>query len=270
MAPELVDGHVHADGLSGADLDTLAHFGVRQVVVCAHDGAVDRGAPTTRDWLRQFERLLTVEAARFKAHGVRALFALGVHPAHAPWHGLDELLHRLPAFLSDPAVVAIGSLGLKRGDQRERYVLSRQLELAQELRRPVYVSMPPLAPGRSVKPLANLLRDSGITPERVLVENVTRASLPLLRACRFSLALEPSPGRLTTSEIVAHIQQHGPERIVLTSHAGDGSANLLALPGLAASLVDAGLSAAVVARVARENALRFLGRDDGLRRARTG
>jgi predicted metal-dependent TIM-barrel fold hydrolase len=268
---DLVDAHVHADGLRDPDLETLAAFGVERVVVCAHDGGVQAqgGEITAKAWLNHWERLLTTEQTRLKRAGLRPVFALGVHPAHAPWHGLEELLHKLPGFLSDPAAVAIGSLGLKRNDERERHVLARQIELASDLRRPVYVSAPPLGEARGLRQLAATMRGFEFPPERVLVGQVTVGMVPLLRACGFTLALEPSEGRLSTTDIVALVRRHGSERFVLTSHAGEGPADFLAVPALAAHLLDAGLSAAVVERVARDNALRFLGREDAVvRRAR--
>ncbi len=269
---ELIDAHVHADGLSDADLDTLARFGVGRVVVCAHDGALEPGAEATaKAWLTQFEQLLTVQAPRLKQAGLSPLFALGVHPAHAPWHGLDEILHKLPAFLSDPTVVGIGAVGLKRADERERYVLARELELAAELRLPVWVSAPPLDPERGLRQVAATLRELAFPAERVLVGQVTPGMVPLLLACGFSLALEPSAQRLSVPEIVRLVRRHGPNRFVLTSHAGDGSADLLAVPSVVAHLRDAGLSPAVIRRVARDNALRLAGREEPLaRRARAG
>jgi predicted metal-dependent TIM-barrel fold hydrolase len=267
----LVDGHVHADGLRDVDLETLARFGVEQVLVCAHDGALPRpSAATAVDWLTQFDRLLSVELPRFRRHGLRPLFALGIHPASAPWHGLEALLHRLPHYLSHPAVVAVGSLGLRHYDEREQFVLGRQLELAAELRRPVLVSAPVRDPFRVVQKLVLQTRQAGIPADRVLIERVIPPTLPLLRACGFSIALEPSPGRLSLEEIVRAVQHFGPDRFVLSSHAGEGAADPLAVPMVASTLVDAGLSPAVIERVASANLLRFLRRDVSVPRARVG
>jgi hypothetical protein len=264
-----IDAHVHADGLRDADLDTLAAFGVEQVILCAHDGAIERPGDSARPWLEHWDALLGREGPRFRRHGVRPLFAFGVHPAHAPWRGFDELLHKLPQYLSDPAAVALGALGLKDGTPREQQVLARQLELAGELRRPVIVSSSPLDPVRGPRALARALVAAGVAPERVLVEHATVAALPTLSALGWNVALEPASGRLEAAQVVRIIQRFGAERFVLTSHAGEGPADLLAVPGMAARLVDAGLPEGVVARVARENALRFVGRLEGARR-RTG
>lgn len=266
----LIDAHVHADGLTDADLDLLASFGVEQVLVCAHDGAIDRRRPTCAAWLSQYDRLLSVEARRLRRHGLRALFALGVHPAHAPERGLEELFHRLPAYLSHPAVVALGSLGVSTGDAREQWVLGRQLEMAHELRRPVLVSPPPLDPGGGMKSLLALLRRYELGPERILIERATAPMVPLLRGLGFSIALEASPGRLSSDEIVHIVSRWGAERFVLTSHAGEGSADVLGVPQLAMGLAARGLSDEVVMRVGRENALRFLGRQESTSRRRAG
>jgi len=58
---------------------------------------------------------------------------------------------------------------------------------------------------------------------------------------------------------VALVKQLGPERLVLSSAAGDGASELLAVSRAAHRLLGAGLSRRVVERVARENAATLLG-----------
>jgi predicted metal-dependent TIM-barrel fold hydrolase len=260
---KLVDAHVHADGLRDCDLETLARFGVEQALICAHDGALRRGADASaRDWLQQYESVLSREPERFRRFGIRALFALGVHPAAAPWRGLEELLQKLPMFLSHPAVVAIGPLPMRNIDPREEYVLCRQLELAGDLRRPLIIAAPVRAPARGLRKIIALVRAASLPPEGVLVENLNLRGVALADTCGYAVALEASPGRLSAADIEAIVEARGPRRFVLTSHAGEGAADLLAVPFIAAMLRDGGLSRAVVSRVARENALSLLGRGE--------
>ena len=49
---ELVDLHLHAEGLSDADLATLAFFGLRAALTCAHDAA---GSATTEGLRRHWD-----------------------------------------------------------------------------------------------------------------------------------------------------------------------------------------------------------------------
>jgi predicted metal-dependent TIM-barrel fold hydrolase len=259
-----VDAHLHAEGLTDADLETLARFGVHQVVLCAHDGALPVGDCSAASWRGQFDRLLGFHGPRLERAGLRPMFVLGVHPAHAPERGLEALLEDLPAYLSHPAVVGVGTLGLERFDAHERHVLDRQLALAAELRRPVWMEPSALQGNSGLRRLAGVLHASGFPLERALIGRVTPAMLPTLLALGFTLALEPSEGRLSLADLTRVLKRHGASRFVLSSHAGEGSADLLAVPALVSHLFDAGLPRDLIRRVARDNALAFIGRPDAM------
>src|SRR6266853_1745619 len=124
--PPFVDLHLHAEGISDADLTTLAWFGLSAAVTCANDA----GASSAEELRRHWDGLVTVQVERLRAAGIRPWVALAVHPARIPWHGVDDLLHRLPRYFDDPRVVALGELGLHEGGEREEELLARQLELA--------------------------------------------------------------------------------------------------------------------------------------------
>src|SRR5947207_1783435 len=120
-----VDLHLHADGIPGADLATLAYFGVKAAVTCARDA----GAGSALDLRKHWDELVGLQTGRLERAGIRPMVALALHPARIPWHGVDELLQRLPHYFDDPRAVALGELGLQEGGEREEEVFSRQLEL---------------------------------------------------------------------------------------------------------------------------------------------
>ena len=136
--PPFIDLHLHAEGVSDADLTTLSWFGLRAAVTCAHDA----GASTADELRRHWDELVTVQVRRLEGAGIRPWVALAVHPARIPWHGVDDLLHRLPRYFDDPRVVALGELGLQHGGEREEELLARQLQLSIILRKPVIVHTP--------------------------------------------------------------------------------------------------------------------------------
>src|SRR5713101_9131284 len=150
--PPFVDLHLHAEGISDADLTTLA-------------------------W-----------------------FALAVHPARIPWHGVDDLLHRLPRYFDDPRVVSLGELGLHEGGEREEDLLARQLELSLALRKPVIVHTP--GPGKLAvtRRLLAVLRESRLEPARVLVDHVTEETFSLVRGCGHFAGLTLQPGLLEPAD----------------------------------------------------------------------
>lgn len=250
-----IDLHLHAEGVRDADLATLAFFGLAAAVTCASDAGAGSSAELRRHW----DELVTVQAQRLKSAGIRPLVALGVHPSRIPWHGIDELLHRLPHYFDDPRVVALGELGLDEGSPREEEVLLRQLELAVLLRRPAIVHTPAVDKLPRTRQLLTLLKGSRLPPGRMLVDHVTAETFPLVRACGFWAGLTLQPGLLDAGEAAALLRKHGAEMVVLTSDLGEGASDLLALPRAADALRNAGLSAGLCRRALYEGPLSFLG-----------
>ena len=250
-----VDLHLHAEGLSDADLSTLAFFGLQAALTCSHDAGVWRSEDLRRYW----DELVSVQAARLKAAGIRPLIALGVHPARIPWHGVDALLHELPRYFDDPRVVALGELGLHNGGEREEEVLRRQLELSLVLRRPVLIHTPTVEKASRTRRLIAILREARVPPQRVLIDHLSEETFPLVRACGFWAGLTLQPGGLDASAAVRLISKNGAEGVMLTSDLGEGASDLLALPRAADALARAGLSEELRRRAMLENPLAFLG-----------
>ncbi|HWE25740.1 MAG TPA: TatD family hydrolase [Myxococcales bacterium] len=253
--PPFVDLHLHAEGVSDADLTTLCWFGLRAAVTCAHDA----GAATAEELRRHWDELVRVQVRRLEGAGIRPWVALAVHPARIPWHGVDDLLHRLPRYFDDPHVAALGELGLHHGGEREEELLARQLELSSALRKPVIVHTPANAKAAVTRRLLALLRESRVEPTRVLVDHVTNETFQLVRACGYFAGLTLQPGLLEPTEAAQLISRHGTERVVLTSDIGEGASDLLALPRAADALRKAGLSEELVRRALYEGPLSFLG-----------
>jgi len=176
VAAMFVDLHLHADGIPDPDLATLAYFGVKAAVTCARDAGAGNAAALRRHWTSWSGAGGAPRAGGHPAHG-----GPRVHPARLPWHGVDELLQRLPHYFDDPHVVALGELGLDQGGEREEEIFSRQLELAARLRRPAIVHTPDREkPARTRRMLA-LLKESPLDPSRVLVDHVSSETFALAR-----------------------------------------------------------------------------------------
>lgn len=252
--PRLFDLHLHAEGLADADLATLAYFGVEAAMTCAHDA----GAATAKSVLAHFDDLCGRQSERLLRAGIRPLVGLGVHPGRIPWHGLRELLHALPEYLGRRGVVALGEIGLEHGGPREETLLLEQLELARRLRLPVLVHTPERDKARLTRRTLALLRESGIPPDRAVVDHVTPVTFALVRACGFRAGLTLRPGELSVTQAATLIERHGSEGLHLSSDAGDGPADLLGLPR-AVALLEQRVPAQVVRRVAFENSAQLLG-----------
>jgi predicted metal-dependent TIM-barrel fold hydrolase len=253
-AAQFVDLHLHADGISAQDLSTLAYFGLKAAVTCARDA----GSGSAEELRRHWDELVGKQAERLKQAGIRPLVALGLHPSRIPWHGVDELFHRLPHYFDDPKVVALGELGLHEGGPREDEILSRQLTLAARLRRPVIIHTPTREKLPRTRRILTLVRESPLEPSQVLIDHVSAETFPLVHGLGCWTGLTLQPDGFLPAAAASLVARHGAERIVLTSDIGEGASDLLALPKAAEALHAAGLSTEVVRRLMSEGPLAFL------------
>jgi predicted metal-dependent TIM-barrel fold hydrolase len=208
--------------------------------------------------LKHWDELVQIQTQRLKMAGIRPLVALALHPSRIPWHGVDDLLHRLPYYFDDPKVVALGELGLHEGTDREEDVFERQLTIAARLRKPAIVHTPGREKLQRTKQLLALIKDSPLQPESVLIDHVSEETFSLVRGLGCWTGLTLQPGLFDAETAAAVISRHGAERIVLTSDLGEGATDLLALPKAAEALTRAGLSDELCRRVLWENPLLFL------------
>ncbi len=251
----IFDVHLRGAALTARDVADIRFFGVLGAL-CPLE---DRGAPTPAAELRRDWDRLSRSVIQLRRAGMGAFAALSVPPGRIPARGTEALLAELPEALSRRGVVAIGPTGPGKGTPREEELLSRQLEMARELRRPVIVAVPPRDPVRATRRTIALLRESGVPPERVLVDGAEARTVRILRAvgCCAVLSLSTGPGAMDVAARL--VRTLGPEGIALASHAGDGMGDLLALPRAADRMARLGLSDAVIRRVCGRNALAALG-----------
>jgi uncharacterized protein len=254
------DGLLRAGQLGPRDVEDLRFFGVTGALVPSDDAVV----PATPAGIRRGWDGIVATVRRLRRQGLAAFAALGVHPRRIPRRGLEALLAELPDALGRPEVAALGAVGLAEGGEHEERVLERQLELSRELRLPVVVEAPWRARERMTKRALAVLRAAELEPAKVLVAGADERTVRAIRACGYLAGLPLSAAATRARKdgldaAVAIVRALGPEGLVLTSDAGVGGGDLLALPRAADRLSRAGLSEAVVWRVCGGNAIAFLG-----------
>lgn len=253
--PELFDAHVHPETLTDQDIESMRFFGVTSALAVAHHEPVES---RPKQILAHFDDLLERQLPRLERCGIRAYAALGVHPQSIPQRGLPEVLAALPEYFQGGRVVAIGEIGFHRGGPTEEDAFTEQLQLAKRLKLRVLVHTPHKNKEALTRQTLTLLRESGLPASRVLVDHASARTLRLILACGHFAGVTVHPDELTAENAVSLVRKLGTERVVLNSDAGDGAGDLLGLARAARLLEKAELSRAVVTRVTRENAERFL------------
>lgn len=248
------DAHVHADVRSYEDFEAMAIAGIEKAVTCAHD--VYRMS-SSQVYLDHYDRLVRVETKLAARAGLDLYVALGVHPSAIP-EDVDRLLELLPEELKVDRVVAIGEAGIELKDEREKPVLERQLSLAIELDMPIIVHTPKKMKKEAVEEALKLVEKSGINPEKVLLDHLTRecVEVALDSGVYLGLTIQP-PSKLTHDKAAEIIAEYGGGRFILSSDMSSIPSDPLALPRCALKLKSMGVSREDVRRATYENALKF-------------
>ncbi len=249
------DAHLCGTAVSARDVADLRFFGVLGSL-CP---LPVRGGPASAPDLRREWEEAALAVERLRRSGLGAFAALSIPAGRIPARGTEALLAELPDWLSRRGVAAIGPTGPGGGTPREEDLFARQLEMARELRLPVVVAAPLRDPVRATRRAVAALRESGVPPERVLVDGADERTVRVLRAVGYCAVLSLSSGRGALDAAARLVRSLGPEGIALASHAGDGLGDLLALPRVADRMARLGLSDAVIRRVCGRNALAALG-----------
>lgn len=250
------DPRIHPASLDERDLETLQIFGVKGIIAVADATA----HPATPDGLfAHWDDLAGPQLKRLERSGLKAWLALGVHPSTLPRRGFGQVLEALPGYLRGGKVIALGQLGLSRGDEREEEALLEQLAMAEQFQLAAIVSAPGRDKEKVTRKLLNVLQRSELPAARTLVDGAVGRTVRTIRELGFFAGLTLHPDHLTVEKAVTLVRALGAERLVLDTAGGDGASDILAMGRAAHRLEKSGLSAGVVRRVTCDNAASLFG-----------
>jgi predicted metal-dependent TIM-barrel fold hydrolase len=250
----LFDAHLHPEGITDQDLESLRIFGVTAAIVLAHYSPAQA---TARALLSYFDEIIRAQLPRLERAGIRGYAALGIDPRCIPHRGLSEVLSALPDYFQGGKVVAVGEVGLQRGGVVEEEALTEQLLLARKLKLPVLVHTPVTDKERITRRVLTILRTAGMPAAQVLVDHANERTARLILECHYTAGLTIHPDELSAENASALVRRMGSERLVLDSDLGDGAGDLLGLPRAANLMSKQKLSKRVVERVCFKNAAEF-------------
>lgn len=222
----IFDAHIHSDCRGMEDFHQMALFGTEAVVTCAHDSVKFSAAASILD---HFQRLLDLEVWRIEQSTIRPYVALGIHPMALPFPGTEEVLKRLPALLAADRVVALGEVGLHKGDGLEVEVLATQLEIARTLGLPAILHNPEKRKGEVTRQLIEVVAQVGIPREQVMIDHVNEETIELAREAGTWIGLSVHPFMLSPQRAAELIRKYGAERMILSSDVASAAADIYAL-----------------------------------------
>jgi uncharacterized protein len=253
----IFEPHIHMTSRTTDDYQAMAAVGVKALV----EPAFWLGQPRTSvgTFVDYFSGLVGWERFRAGQFGIRHHCAIALNPKEANDERVrDEVIALLPRFLAKDGVVAVGEVGYDAMTPAEDQALAVQLELALEHGLPVLVHTPHRDKLEGTRRTLDVVRESGLAPERVLIDHNNELTVGLVadRGCWMAFSIYPHT-KMDEYRMVRILREHGTERMLVNSAADWGQSDPLKVAKTAAAMAEAGFGDDEVDAVVWRNPVGF-------------
>jgi predicted metal-dependent TIM-barrel fold hydrolase len=259
----IFDPHVHMTSRTTDDYAAMYDAGVRAVV----EPAFWLGQPRTSvaSFLDYFDSLIGWEPFRASQFGIRHHCTIALNPKEANDPRCAGVLDVLPDYLAKDQVVAVGEVGYDSMTPDEDEAFARQLEMAIDYELPVLVHTPHRDKLAGTLRTLDVVRESGIPPERVVIDHLNEVTVEAVRdsGCWMAFSVYPMT-KMTEQRMVRILLDHGIERMLVNSAADWGRSDPLKTRRTADAMVEAGFSKSEVDTVLWRNPAAFYGQSGRL------
>ncbi|MFC7024698.1 TatD family hydrolase [Promicromonospora thailandica] len=256
MTLRILDPHIHMTSRTTDDYEALYAAGVRVVV----EPAFWLGQPRTSvgSFTDYFDSLLGWERFRAAQFGVRHHATIALNPKEANDPRCREVLAEVPRYLLKDGVVAVGEVGYDSMTPEEDEVFATQLQMAREAELPVLVHTPHRDKLAGTRRTLDVVRESGLAPERVLVDHLNETNVALVRDAGGWAGFSIYPDtKMDEDRMVALLQEYGTERMIVNSAADWGRSDPLKTVKTARAMLAAGFTEDDVDQVLWRNPVAF-------------
>ena len=218
-----IDAHLHTDMIEDVQLQKLVMMGMEAAVIPSPHMFV--GTHDADTVLLLWERFLTMEATTAKTLGYEAFTSISV-----PFFGVnradaEKCLERMPEFLANDRVVAMGEIGLDCGTEFEEWLFREHLRLAGEHELPVILHTPiRLAPqGQVVTPrVFEIIKEEGYPVERCVFDHAGEETMEFRMSTGgmvgLSICWDKMPPEAAARIVIDHPEWR--DRIIINSGLG--------------------------------------------------
>ena len=224
-------------------LPAMYESGVRAVV----EPSFWLGQPRTNvgSFVDYFDGLIGWERFRAAQYGIRHHCTIGLNPKEANDARCREVLDVLPRYLAKDGVVAVGELGYDSMTAEEDEVFAAQLALAVTFELPAMVHTPHRDKAAGTTRTLDVVRESGIAPERVVVDHLNETTVAAVAdsGCWMGFSIYPDT-KMDELRMVAILREFGTERVLVNSAADWGNSDPLKTRKTARAMLDAGFTEA--------------------------
>lgn len=250
----MFDSHTHVDTIRCEDIEMMSLAGIKRLLLAVGPN----GSTVHTTLLDYYRQLLTVHSERVRARGIEPYLALGIHPLSIP-SDYEVAIKKLASQLRSSSVVAVGEIGIHKGDQVEEAVFEAQVEMAKDKDMPIVVHTPMINKASIVKGMLKIVKKVGFDPSKVVVDHATPEVLTDILSAGAVPGLTLRSDMLTTEQALEMLSKHG-RQVVLGSDAnGLRPSDPLAVPRLIQTARLKGIDDSVILQASWDNSNRIFG-----------
>ncbi|MBK1786276.1 TatD family hydrolase [Prauserella cavernicola] len=259
----IFDPHIHMTSRTTDDYEQMYAAGVRALV----EPAFWLGQPRTSvgSFTDYFDGLIGWERFRAAQFGIRHHCTIALNPKEANDPRCAEVLEVLPRYLAKDGVVAVGEVGYDSMTEAEEKAFAQQLTLAIEHELPVLVHTPHRDKLAGTKRTLDVVRESGIAPELVVVDHLNELTVGLVAdaGCWMGFSIYPDT-KMDEHRMVTILKEHGTQRVLVNSAADWGRSDPLKTLRTGEAMLAAGYTESDVDTVLWGNPVEFYGQSGKL------
>jgi len=259
----IFDPHIHMTSRTTDDYEAMHAAGIRALV----EPAFWLGQPRTgvSSFTDYFDSLVGWERFRAAQFGIAHHATIALNPKEANDPRCVPVLDVLERYLVKDGVVAVGEVGFDSMTAEEESAFRRQLELAGEHDLPVLVHTPHRDKLAGTRRTLELVAESGLPPERVLVDHLNETTVTLVDevGCWAGFSIYPDT-KMDEYRMVRILQERGPDRVLVNSAADWGRSDPLKTRKTGDAMLAAGFTDDDVDRVLWRNPVDFFGQSGRL------
>jgi predicted metal-dependent TIM-barrel fold hydrolase len=253
----IFEPHAHMTSRTTDDYEAMAASGVKALV----EPAFWLGQPRSSvgSFVDYFNSLVGWEPYRAAQFGIVHHCTIALNPKEANDHAFrDEVLEIVPRYLAKDRVVAVGEIGYDSMTKEEDEVFAAQLAMAIDASLPALVHTPHRDKLAGTQRTIDVVRESGLAPERVLVDhnNELTAKVVLDSGCWAGFSIYPFT-KMDEARMVRIMQELGTDRIIVNSATDWGRSDPLKVAKTAQAMLDAGFTDDDVDKVVWRNPVEF-------------
>jgi predicted metal-dependent TIM-barrel fold hydrolase len=204
-----------------------------------------------------WNRILNNDVKRAAENGLKLYVAIGIHPRSIS-EDFERALEKLPEFLENESIVAIGEIGLETASELEKDIFKKQLQLAEALKMKVIVHTP-RTNKKEITGITTSIIEENIDPEMVVIDHVDSTIVDDVIEMGAMLGLTVQPKKMTPDEAVSILGEYGFKKFSLDSDMSSSPSDPLSVPKTVHKIRLAGFNEKDILKVSSDNAAGFFG-----------